>query len=141
MWQGAKRDLLTVPETFARHVKVGFNCQLTGSAEVGPWCHCRSEDESSVTGQCLRTHISRRSENSNLSDMEMFSGFTLYPRHGHCYRLLESETKRREFLNLRGGLLEKLRVPPVNEIADIKTLQNVVLGLEELAGPSPTHGA
>jgi len=57
MWQGAKRDLLTVPETFARHVKVGFNCQLTGSAEVGPWCHCRSEDESSVTGQCLRTHF------------------------------------------------------------------------------------
>src|SRR3974377_729586 len=55
MWQGAKRDLLTVPETFARHVKVGFNCQLTGTAEVGPWCHCRSEDEPSVTGQRLRT--------------------------------------------------------------------------------------
>ena len=32
------------------------------------------------------------------------------------------------------GLLEKLQVPPLNEIADIKTLQNVVLGLEELAG-------
>ena len=39
------------------------------------------------------------------------------------------------------GLLDKLQVPPLNEIADIKTLQNVVLGLEELAGLSPTHGA
>jgi len=39
------------------------------------------------------------------------------------------------------GLLDKLQVPPLNEIADIKTLQNVVLGLEELAGPTQPHAA
>jgi len=39
------------------------------------------------------------------------------------------------------GLLDKLQVPPLNEIADIKTLQSVVLGLEELAGPSQPHAA
>ena len=32
------------------------------------------------------------------------------------------------------GLLDKLQVPPLNEISDLKTLQSVVLGLEELAG-------
>jgi len=32
------------------------------------------------------------------------------------------------------GLLDKLQVPPLNEITDLKTLQSVVLGLEELAG-------
>jgi hypothetical protein len=35
--------------------------------------------------------------------------------------------------------LEKLQAPPLNEIADIKTLQNIVLGLEELAGPAQPH--
>jgi len=35
------------------------------------------------------------------------------------------------------GLLDKLQVPPLDPIADIKTLQSVVLGLEELAGPNP----
>jgi len=39
------------------------------------------------------------------------------------------------------GLLDKLQVPPLNEIADIKTLQNVVLGLEELADPKQHHAA
>ncbi len=35
-------------------------------------------------------------------------------------------------------LLDKLQVPPLNEITDIKTLQHVVFGLEELAGPTST---
>ena len=39
------------------------------------------------------------------------------------------------------GLLDKLQVPPLNEIADIKTLQNVVFGLEELAGSDQHHAA
>jgi hypothetical protein len=39
------------------------------------------------------------------------------------------------------GLLDKLQVPPLNEIADIKTLQNVVLALEELAGSDQHHAA
>ena len=39
------------------------------------------------------------------------------------------------------GLLDKLQVPPLNEIADIKILQNVVLELEELAGSDQHHGA
>ena len=46
---------------------------------------------------------------------------------GSCYKRLDPNTVK--------GLLDKLQVPPLNEIADIKTLQNVVLGLEELAGP------
>jgi len=39
------------------------------------------------------------------------------------------------------AFLDKLQVPPLNEIADIKTLQSVVLGLEELAGPIQPHAA
>jgi len=53
---------------------------------------------------------------------------------------LDAVTQRLD-ANTVKGLLDKLQVPPLNEIADIKTLQNVVLGLEELAGLSPTHGA
>jgi hypothetical protein len=47
---------------------------------------------------------------------------------------LDAVTKRLD-ANTVKALLEKLQAPPLNEIADIKTLQNVVLGLEELAGP------
>ena len=32
-------------------------------------------------------------------------------------------------------LLAKLQAPPLDKIADLKTLERVVLGLEELAGP------
>jgi hypothetical protein len=39
------------------------------------------------------------------------------------------------------GLLDKLQVPPLNQITDLKTLQSVVLGLEELAGPNQHHAA
>ena len=46
---------------------------------------------------------------------------------------LEAVSKRLDPDTVK-GLLEELQVPPLNEIADIKTLQNVVLGLEELAG-------
>lgn len=44
---------------------------------------------------------------------------------------LDAVTKRLD-PNTVKGLLDKLQVPPLNEIADIKTLQNVVLGLEEM---------
>jgi hypothetical protein len=53
---------------------------------------------------------------------------------------LEAVTKRLE-PNTVEALLAKLQAPPLREIADIKTLQNVVLGLEELAGPTQPHGA
>ena len=39
------------------------------------------------------------------------------------------------------ALLTKLQVSSLGQIADIKTLQNVVLGLEELAGPIRPHAA
>jgi len=39
------------------------------------------------------------------------------------------------------GLLDKLQVPPLNEITDLKMLQSVVLGLEELAGGNQHHAA
>jgi hypothetical protein len=53
---------------------------------------------------------------------------------------LDAVTKRLD-PNTVKGLLDKLQVPPLNEIADIKTLQNVVLGLEEFAGPTQPHAA
>jgi hypothetical protein len=40
-----------------------------------------------------------------------------------------------------GALLAKLQAPPLQQIADMKTLEHVVLGLEELAGPNPPHAA
>ena len=39
------------------------------------------------------------------------------------------------------ALLAKLQAPPLDQIADMKTLEHVVLGLEELAGPNPPHAA
>ena len=53
---------------------------------------------------------------------------------------LDAVTKRLDPNKVK-GLLDKLQVPPLNEIADIKTLQNVVLGLEELAGPTQPYAA
>jgi hypothetical protein len=53
---------------------------------------------------------------------------------------LDAVTKRLD-PNTVKALLEKLQAPPLNEIADIKTLQNVVLGLEELADPKQHHAA
>jgi len=51
---------------------------------------------------------------------------------------LEAVTKRLEPKTVE-ALLAKLQAPPLNNIVDIKTLQNVVLGLEELAGPVQPH--
>ena len=48
---------------------------------------------------------------------------------------LEAVTKRLE-PNTVEALLANLQAPPLREIADIKTLQNVVLGLEDLADPN-----
>jgi hypothetical protein len=39
------------------------------------------------------------------------------------------------------ALLAKLQVSSLGQIADIKTLHHVVLGLEELAGPNQPHAA
>ena len=69
---------------------------------------------------------------------------------GKVLQMLESATRGLDRLeavtqrldpNMVKGLLDKLQVPPLNEIADIKTLQDVVLGLEELAGPTQPHAA
>jgi hypothetical protein len=38
-------------------------------------------------------------------------------------------------------LLAKPQDPPLGQIADLKTLQNVALGLEELAASNPAHAA
>src|SRR5271165_1520597 len=69
---------------------------------------------------------------------------------GKVLQMLESATRGLDRLeavtqrldpNTVKGLLDKLQVPPLNEIADIKTLQNVVFGLEELAGTDQHHAA
>jgi hypothetical protein len=52
---------------------------------------------------------------------------------------LEAVTKRTD-PNTVQALLAKLQAPPLGQIADIKTLQHVVLGLEELTGSKP-HAA
>ncbi len=51
---------------------------------------------------------------------------------------LDAITKRLD-ANTVKALLAKLQAPPLDAIADIKTLQNVVLGLEELASPNQHH--
>jgi hypothetical protein len=53
---------------------------------------------------------------------------------------LEAVTKRLEPKTLE-ALLTKLQAPPLAEISDMKTLQHVVFGLEELSGPDRHHAA
>jgi hypothetical protein len=53
---------------------------------------------------------------------------------------LESVTKRLDAKTVE-ALLAKLQAPPLGEISDMKTLQDVVFGLEELAGPNQPHAA
>ena len=53
---------------------------------------------------------------------------------------LEAVTKRLEPKTIE-ALLAKLQAPPLAEISDMKTLQHVVFGLEELAGPDQHHAA
>ena len=40
-----------------------------------------------------------------------------------------------------GALLAKLQAPPLDQIADMKMLEQVVFGLEDLAGPNHHHAA
>jgi hypothetical protein len=53
---------------------------------------------------------------------------------------LDDVTRRFDASTL-GSLLAKLQAPPLAEIADLNTLQHVVLGLEELAGSNQHHAA
>jgi hypothetical protein len=53
---------------------------------------------------------------------------------------LEAVTKRLDPKTVE-ALLTKLQAPPLGEISDLKTLQHIVYGLEELAGPNQPHAA
>jgi hypothetical protein len=53
---------------------------------------------------------------------------------------LEAATKRLDPKTVE-ALLAKLQAPPLGEISDLKTLQHIVFGLEELAGPNQHHAA
>ena len=53
---------------------------------------------------------------------------------------LEAVLKRMD-PNTVQAVLAKLQAPPLGQIADTRTLHNVVLGLEELAGPNKHEGA
>ena len=53
---------------------------------------------------------------------------------------LDAVTKRLDAKTVE-ALLAKLQAPPFGEIPDMKTLQHVVFGLEELAGPDQHHAA
>ena len=53
---------------------------------------------------------------------------------------LEAVTKRLDPKTVE-ALLTKLQAPPLGEISDLKTLQHIVFGLEELAGPNQPHAA
>ena len=53
---------------------------------------------------------------------------------------LEAVTKRLDPKTVK-ALLAKLQAPPLGEISDLKTLQHIVFGLEELAGPDQPHAA
>ena len=50
---------------------------------------------------------------------------------------LEAVLKRMD-PNIVQAVLVKLQAPPLGQIADMKTLQNAVLGLEEFAASNPT---
>jgi hypothetical protein len=65
-------------------------------------------------------------------------------------RILESATRGFSRLdavtkwldqNTVDALLAKLQAPPLDAIKDMKTLEHVVFGLEELAGPNQHHAA
>lgn len=51
------------------------------------------------------------------------------------FNRLEAVTQRLDPKTV-SALLAKLQAPPLNQIADMKTLEQVVFGLEELAGPN-----
>src|SRR5271157_1478328 len=53
---------------------------------------------------------------------------------------LDAVTKRLDAKTVE-ALLAKLQAPPLGEISDMKTLQHVVFGLEELAGSDQYHAA
>jgi hypothetical protein len=53
---------------------------------------------------------------------------------------LEAVTKRLDPKTVE-ALLTKLQAPPLGEISDLRTLQHIVYGLEELAGPNQPHAA
>ena len=53
---------------------------------------------------------------------------------------LDSVTKRLDAKTVE-ALLAKLQAPPLGEISDMKTLQHVVFGLEELVGSDQHHAA
>ena len=53
---------------------------------------------------------------------------------------LDAVTKRLDPSTV-SALLVKLQAPPLNQIADMKTLEHVVFGLEELASPNPHNAA
>jgi len=53
---------------------------------------------------------------------------------------LDAVTKRLDAKTVE-ALLAKLQAPPLGEIPDMKTLQHVVFGLEELAGSDQHHAA
>ena len=53
---------------------------------------------------------------------------------------LEAVTRRLDAKTVV-AVLAKLQAPPLGEISDMKTLQHVVFGLEELAGSDQHHAA
>ena len=53
---------------------------------------------------------------------------------------LEAVTKRLDPKTV-AALLAKLQAPPLGEISDLRMLQHVVFGLEELAGSDQHHAA
>ena len=56
------------------------------------------------------------------------------------FNRLDAVTQRLDS-NTVSALLAKLQAPPLDQIADMKTLEHVVFGLEELAGPNHHHAA
>ena len=71
------------------------------------------------------------------------SGFAMSVAMTNCGKLgfpVEAVLKRMD-PNAVQAVLAKPQAPPLGRIADIKTLQHVVLGLEELDGRNQHHAA
>jgi hypothetical protein len=98
-----------------------------------------------VVGTGLYRHILR--EHGRVNQPKLMRDVALKQK---VLRVLESAArgfarleavKQRLDPNTVSTLLAKLHAPPLNQISDMKTLEQVVFGLEDLAGPNQHHAA
>jgi len=144
--------------------KILVTCTVT---IVGLWshCHCDSKPNGGQTG--ARAHSGVDELDTRIVSLEKAIGPNLYRsvlreygKAAHPRHVMDAPTKRRVLEILESAergvnrlsavgkridpkmletLLAKIQAPPLAEIADMKTLRDVVFGLEQLADSPPAH--